>query len=410
MTLMCWSLVQTALSPAQRGQLAVSQEELPEVLSELNKHTNIQEIILVSTCQRLEFYVVCEEPQSVEETFLHWCQQRLSTSILPHPDSFYTVYSEDLAAQHLFQVAAGLQSLVLGESEIMGQLRRAWNTASQYQTAGRLLKGLFSHALSTGRKIRHRTDITEGSQSLESLALEQIAECLQRPLSELRCLVIGTGQMGQAVLRQFNHRQVDNVRVINRSAPDPLTPCSFSVEPWHHLKEALQWAEAIIVCTAAPQPVVSSAHFPYQGPAQGSPKVIIDLSLPANVAPDLENASGTSAITVYPLSLLHHQLAQLQQRKRQGLKEVHHYLTQGWERYLHWRKERALAPFLTEVYTQVPKTKNSASETQHLRQRLHPLVIALKQAKTPHTRAAYQHEILYLIQKSDAWRPIKNTG
>ena len=401
MTLLCWSLTPAALSPAQRGLLAISQTELPQVLLTLRQQAPLQELILVSTCQRLEFYGVCEDPASVESALVNWCQQRLN---LPwdalKKNTFYTVYTANRAARHLFEVAAGLQSLSLGESEIMGQLRRAWNTASQKHTSGSVLNGLFAHALTTGRQVRHKTGIARGALSLESLALEKIAHHFQRPLSELRCLVVGTGQMGQAVLRQLSHRQVKNVRAVNRSITQAQKASPFPPEPWHHLREALQWAEAIIVCTAAPHPVITSAHLP----PSDSPQVILDLSLPANVEAELGQTRGpANAVTLYPLNVLHQQLARVQQRKRQGLKEVNQCVSQGWENYLHWRKERALAPFLTAVYQRVPKTATSPATPEKaldLRQRLHPLVTALKQAKTQQIRTAYQREILHLIENT----------
>ncbi len=378
MALICWSLNWSALSEAQRGRVAVSHEDLPAELARL-RLAGVDAVVLVSTCQRLDIYAWVEELPTAAAHFSRWCARRLEAQE-PLP---VQVYAHDMAARYLFRCAAGLQSIVVGEVEILGQLRRAWRVAQQNGYGHMRLSGLFTHALATGRRARAQTGVTRGAQSLESLALETVALHYQRDVQSLRWLVVGAGQMGQSVLKQLAARKAPSVRVVNRSS-QPHT------EPWTHLTEAIQWADAVIVCTGASQALIQQEHVPLS-----KALAFVDLALPANVAGEVVSQEG---VAYWDLALLQHVLATQQAEKQQLIHAMQQILDQGWERYGHWVSTRQWAPFLKTLYAEVAHG-SCALETLPLRQRLHPLVCALKQASTPRMQAYYQARMTAVLRE-----------
>lgn len=383
MTLLCWSLKNETLSLDERSRLAVSGDDLANCLIELSRPANadwIQELVLVSTCQRFELYLVTEHPDQVLLQLREWARQRAGIISAD-------LYQDDLAAHHLFEVAAGLDSLTLGETEISGQLRRAWEASQALGLSQSLLNGLFRHALATGRQIRQRTGITLGAQSLESLAIETLAESLGRPVSELRWLVLGAGQLGQAALRQLSHRRAEQVRVVNRS---PRKGCRYLVEAWEQLAGALSWADAVLVCTGASQPVLTQANWPERNQACA----LADLSLPCNVDEVLRQQPG---VALWQLAELHQLLEHQQQRRGSCLGPARAQLESCWQNYLDWRRERELAPMLAEIYAQVSLVPGDA---RRLRQQLHPLVMDLKQAGDACARQSCRQRLNGLLEQA----------
>lgn len=392
MTLLCWSLKQNVLTSHQRGQLAVSQNQLPDILKHL-KSSEIEEIILVSTCQRFQFYVVTSNPELTRQNLNQWCQQRANFS--SDTISFSQCLTADSAAFHLFEIAAGLKSIVLGEVEILGQLRRSWKAAQENGFTGPHLNGLFHHALRTGRTVRHHTDICRGAQTLESSAIEKGLKTATLP-SELCWLVIGTGQMGQTLLRQLKHRQIHKVRAVNRSAR-PLDPTAeVHPEPWSHLQAAIEWADIIVTCTSASKPLVNAQNL---SPSPSS-KTLIDLSLPANIDPQLKNNPVFKNFQWWDLVTLHEELLKQQHYKQTTLNAVRHFLFKGWQRYEQWHRERDLAPFLRVVYAHTRNPKLNTEERQVLRRRLHTLVCGFKYSKAPQLRSHYHTQILELLRSA----------
>ncbi|MGV3526992.1 MAG: hypothetical protein ACO1RX_22440 [Candidatus Sericytochromatia bacterium] len=380
MTLICWSLKNESISTRQRDRLAIAYDALPHMLTQVYQ-ASLDELMLVSTCQRFEIYAVAQHPDQALAFFNAWAKDRAEVG----PSA---CYRDDAAARHLFEVAAGLDSLTPGETEIAGQLRRAWESARSLHYSGQRLNGLFAHALAAGRQVRHQTGIAQGAQSLESLALETLAQELGQSVQQTRWLVIGHGQLGQSVVRQLRHRRAEQVRVINRSAQPETRLC---VESWQQLIPALQWAEGIVVCTAAPQPVLRPEHVLHRSTAWA----LADLAMPSNIDAQLGTQTGVS---LWPLQALHQKLEQQRHHRGQRLGAAQQALEACWQDYVNWRQERELAPFLAELYAQTRLL--ARDDLRQLRQRLHPWVRALKQSREPQEEDHYRSRLREMVREA----------
>src|SRR2546423_6516603 len=150
-------------------RMAIPRHRLPKALGDLAARPFVSEVALLSTCHRIEAYVVAERFHGAVQDVRHFLSERAFVPPEEFSDHLYTYYDE-AAANHLFSVTAGLDSLVLGESQILGQVRECWDVARQEGTAGAQLSTLFRHALEVGKRARAETGIGRGVTSLSQAA------------------------------------------------------------------------------------------------------------------------------------------------------------------------------------------------------------------------------------------------
>ncbi|MGV3526685.1 MAG: hypothetical protein ACO1RX_20875 [Candidatus Sericytochromatia bacterium] len=388
--LLYWGFHRRDIAPEARDKLVLSRQEIPGWLNAVRARVPATEMLILSTCQRFEVYAVSADPAGVRRELESWAHDQAGL----RDGLQWTVGAG--AAQHLFAVAAGLDSLVVGETEILGQLRTAWSLAQDHQHAGPVLNGLVAHALQTGRQVRHQTAISQGRISLESLALEELATELAQPVTALRWLVLGAGQLGLAVLRQLTRREVPAVTLINRT-PLAVAPAGVRLRPWSELERALTEADAVVVCTGAAQPVLRPAHLH----ATSRPLGIIDLGLPRNVASELAHW-----VPLWDLEGLHQRLELQREQRFESLEAAHSWLERGWQDYLSWRNARELAPFLAAVYTELDAISPAGLRLAR-RQTLHPLVVQLRHAPSFPAQLACRARIDALLAN---WRETATHG
>jgi len=198
-------------------RLTLSESDLPKALGRLRDRSNLSEAVILSTCMRTEVYAVVERfHEGVDDLqdFLSTISGSPTDVLAPH----LTVRFDDDVASHLFTVAAGLDSAVLGESEILGQVRRAWERAQDERVAGPVLSSLFRHAVETGKRVRSETAIARGITSLSHGAVALAVDRRSSGLADARVLVVGAGVMGGGVARLLADHSVAELVVANRTA------------------------------------------------------------------------------------------------------------------------------------------------------------------------------------------------
>lgn len=198
-------------------QIAFSAEDVAAALTQLLREPAVQECVILSTCNRLEFYAVFEKT-GVGRPMLHDFLKHAKPAALDISGaSFY--YKEGQAAiTHLFSVVSGLDSLVIGENEIGGQVKRAYKLACDYGTNGLMLNKLFHAAFRTSKRVKNETSINEGNCSVGCVAVDMAAAYFPA-LPQCRVLLIGAGEIGRVVAKTFIARQVQALIIANRSLP-----------------------------------------------------------------------------------------------------------------------------------------------------------------------------------------------
>jgi glutamyl-tRNA reductase len=278
-------------------RLVIPESDVPGLLQRLVGQPYVGEAVVLSTCNRVEIYAAV--------TGFHGglgdvCNVLAETSGIPATElaGHLYVHYDEAAVEHSFRVSSGLDSMVVGESQILGQLRDAYHVATEADTAGRLLHELMQQALRVGKRAHAETGIDKAGQSVVTAALD-VAEGHLGDLTGRQALVIGAGAMGALSVATLTRAGVGPLRITNRSAAraDRLAEAYGAVAvPYADLDAALRDADLVVSATAAAEPVLTRARLEAAGPL-----VILDLAVPRDVAAD---AAGLDDITVIDIDSL----------------------------------------------------------------------------------------------------------
>ena len=270
-----------------RERLAFPEERLPQALTQLKNSVGLQECLILSTCNRVEIYGVLSEldgaiPRMYE--FLNG-HSRLDRGTL---ESSLYVHRQLDGIQHLFRVASGLDSMVLGESEIAGQVKDAYAIALQHGATGKVFNALFQKAFNAAKEVRAQTGLGRGATSVGSVTVE-LARKIFGQLADRRILLIGAGSMGELVLKHLMDRGARHVTVANRSLDHAVAlaeryrgrAASFARYP-----EELMEADIVITATgAAAHLLTADQAAPLMKQRKQRPLFIIDIAVPRNIDP-----------------------------------------------------------------------------------------------------------------------------
>jgi glutamyl-tRNA reductase len=286
-------------------RFALEPDSITKLLHDLVENATIDEAFVIATCNRIEVYVEADKfHPAVDAT-----TERLSRhtgigheELVPH----LYVHYEDRAVQHLFSVASGLDSMVLGESQILGQVRAAFRLAQEEGTVGRALNDLTQNALRVGKRAHAETDIDKAGASLVSVGLD-LAERALGGLTGKTAAVVGAGSMASLAATSL-HRHGVSVLVLNRTA-DRAERLAESVSgdalPLGSLQEAISQADLVISCTGAMGHVVDVETVEAaQQRREHTPLVLLDLALPRDIDPAVLGVQGVSLIDLEDMGAL----------------------------------------------------------------------------------------------------------
>ena len=250
------------------------------------------EVLVLTTCNRVEVYASAERSITTDEIvrFLQKCDPGEVGS----DDPFYR-YDGESCARHLFRVVAGLDSMVIGETEILGQVKKAYAAARESGNAGSLLHRLFQRAFRVAKQVRSSTDITRGAVSVGSVAVD-LAVKIFGDLSERRVLVLGAGETSERTARSLSSRGVVDIRVSNRSherARMLAEAVGGRAVPFENWTTQCREVDILISSTAAEEPLLTRPLLaPMMRERADRPLFIIDIAVPRDVAPEVNELDG----------------------------------------------------------------------------------------------------------------------
>lgn len=288
MHITCLGLNHTTAPIELREQLSLNDDAIRSALTHLAHEqpgSPIAELVILSTCNRIELYAVSTHGAITElETFLS------NVSRMP-PQRFRSHlyrYEDVDAARHLFEVAAGLDSLVIGEPQILGQVTRALEISRAQNMAGPMLNRLFQSAIHAGKRARTETNISRNPASISSLAAS-LAERAVHPFAEAQVVILGAGEMAELAVDALRKRGAHRIRVINRTlerAESLSKRWQADVSTFDHLEEALSNADIVISSTGAPHLLVTADMIRRAMLAREQrPLLLIDIAVPRDIDP-----------------------------------------------------------------------------------------------------------------------------
>ncbi|MGQ9581059.1 MAG: glutamyl-tRNA reductase, partial [Armatimonadota bacterium] len=275
-----------------REQFSIDESKLPEAITSLRSTTQIPECVILCTCNRTEVYISSSSPGAGNEVTV-WLGSYCGLSDELHK-SFYLLQDQD-AVHHLFSVASGLDSMVVGEDQILGQVKDAYVIARETGSTGPVLNRLFHRAISVGKRVRTETAISRGAFSVGSSAI-RLAESIFEDLRGCSVLVLGAGEMAEQVMAHLVRAGAGSVAVVNRSeqrATDLARGFGASTYDFDRLEEALTLADIVITSTSAREYIVTRDMLGcVLGARRGKPIFVIDIAVPRNVDPSAADIDG----------------------------------------------------------------------------------------------------------------------
>lgn len=289
---------------AWREKLAVPEERLPDLFSALTNSLGTKETVVLSTCNRVEVYTVT--PSDVDIAASVRCALHATHGDSDLNDAYYSL-RDAAAIHHLFRVAAGLDSLVIGESEILGQIKRAYDVARSFARTDKLTNVLFQRAVHVGKTVRRATKISEGPTSVASLAVS-LSERIFGDLSRSRVLVVGAGVMAATAARAFRAQKVLDLMVCNRTAEKAhalAKECAGRVVPFEEREAALADADIVLCSTGAPTPVFTE-NVVRRLMERGRDRSLffIDIAVPRDVEPAVNELDNVYVYNIDDLEAL----------------------------------------------------------------------------------------------------------
>src|SRR6476659_9708982 len=277
-----------------REQLAVKQPAIVDLAFVLKSFGHLDEIVLLSTCNRVEIYGTTRHATGHIKSLL-----QLLCAEPGDLDPHIYLYEGAAAVRHLFRVAAGLDSMVLGETEITGQIKNAYEIARNVGLTGRVLNRLFQRAFQATKEIRTRTGIGRGTVSIKSTAVELIGK---RDLSRQSIMVLGAGEMAENCVRLLVKKGARSIMVSNRSfdrALDLATRCGGEAVCFGYCLFEMRATDVVIAATSSAETLVNRDDIKHLVEARPhSPLLLIDLSMPRNIDAAVADLDGVSLYNI----------------------------------------------------------------------------------------------------------------
>ncbi|KAL9250081.1 Glutamyl-tRNA reductase 1, chloroplastic-like protein [Drosera capensis] len=275
-----------------REKLAIPEADWPRAIEELCNLNHIEEAAVLSTCNRMEIYVVALSQHRGVKEVTDWMSKTSGIPVMELCELRFLLYNKD-ATQHLFEVSAGLDSLVLGEGQILAQVKQVVRIGQGVVGFGRNISGLFQHAITVGKRVRSETSIAAGAVSVSSAAVElALMKLPESSHSAARMLVIGAGKMGKLVIKHLISKGCTKVVVVNRSEEkvaairEEMKDAEIIYKPLTEMFAYAAEADVVFTSTASESPLFLKEHvenLPPASPEVGGLRLFVDISVPRNV-------------------------------------------------------------------------------------------------------------------------------
>jgi glutamyl-tRNA reductase len=315
-----------------RERLALPDPRAAEFLRDLRGASDVHEAVAVSTCNRTELYLVVGDPVEGESTALAMLSSQAAIRPTALASAIYSHRNCD-AARHLYRVTAGLESMVVGENEVQGQVKRAYDAALARETVGPLTNRLFKAALATGKRVRSETAISERKLSLPGVAVALARERLG-PLDGRQVVIVGSGETSELTARALADNGGETVFVASRRRDRAMSLArrygGRSVS-FDELPQALERADIFVAATASPHLLLEAPELAeVMHRRSGRPMLLIDLAVPRDIDASCAELDGVSLVDIDDLEEVvarNRKVRQAEARKAEGIieEEIQHF-------------------------------------------------------------------------------------
>src|SRR6478609_1991402 len=331
--------------------MTIDDSRLGKALHDVASREHVSEAVVLSTCNRTEIYAVAEKFHGAYADLRDFLSEMAYLPPEDFADHLYVQYDDDAVA-HLFSVTSGLESAVVGEAEILGQVRRAWERAQDEGTTGSSLNLLFRHALEVGKRARTETGISRHVASVSSAAVAMAAERLGS-LEGRRILVMGAGEMGEGMVRSLAANGVTDVRIANRTwerAAELAERVGGRAIRLADLDASLAEVDLLLTGTGASSMLIEHADVARVMQVRaGAPLLVVDVAVPRDVDP---TASELAGVTLLDMDDLRAFAEAGQAERRREVAAVRIMVAEELDRYMAVSSAREVAPLVSALHEQ----------------------------------------------------------
>ncbi|HET7143495.1 MAG TPA: glutamyl-tRNA reductase [Anaerolineales bacterium] len=345
-----------------REQLLLSEDAIRFALARLacgHLASSIAELVILSTCNRTELYAASSHMALAElEALLS------DASGVPAKQFRIHLYRyEDLdTARHLFEVAAGLDSLVIGEPQILGQIVRSLELSRGQNMAGPVLNHLFQSAIHAGKRARTETGISRNPASVSSLAAS-LAERVVHPIAEAQVVILGAGEMAELAVEALRKRGANRILVVNRTLERAHTIADrwgAEITTFENLDSALHSADILISSTGAPHTILSAEMVKHAMQARAQrPLVLIDIAVPRDIDPD---AANIPHVKLYDIDNLNEKLEGALAERMSEVPQVKSILDEEIKEFSEYMKSLEMIPIISDIRQQAESIRKEMLE------------------------------------------------
>ncbi len=325
-----------------REQVSLNEAGVKQLLHFLRDYTPASDLLVVSTCNRTEIYYTSEKDLS-EDIFK-------GLSLIKNPEKGFSQHFakyEGLASiRHLFEVAIGLDAQVIGDLQISGQVKNAYQWSADENVAGPFLHRLMHTIFFANKRVVQETAFRDGAASI-SYATKEFAEDLTAGIREPKVLVVGVGEIGHDFCLNLINSKLRNVTILNRTSEKAeilAHKCGFQFNSIEHLKDEIALADIIISSVSGNEPLINRDLI--QDIKIQSHKFFIDLSIPRSIEPSIEEINGA---IVYNLDDIREKTSEAVEKRKASVPHVHNIIGEAITEFEDWSKEMVISPTIQKL-------------------------------------------------------------
>jgi glutamyl-tRNA reductase len=332
----------------KRERVALHSKDIPGALEAISNYESIREAVILSTCGRVELYAASEEPERAKKDLRDFITSYHGVSWEDLEGSLYC-HEQAAAVSHLFSVTSGLNSMVIGENQILHQAKVAYQEAKRCELTGKVFNSLFQRSFKVAKRIRVETEIAKRPVSVSSVAV-RLAERTLGGLKGKTVMIVGAGKMGELTARCLVSSGASSLLVVNRTlsrARELADRLSGRALPHEALPDGLLEADVVISSAAAPHFVITTEHIrSAMARRDGRPVFIVDIAVPRNVEPAVELVDGVHLCNIDGLQCISSDNLVLRKRE---LAKCHSIIRKQTSEFMRWLKLQEVSPVISDI-------------------------------------------------------------
>ena len=330
-----------------REKLSIPSEQIQRAIAHLQASSHIKEAAILSTCNRLEIYIVANgESMQASQAVTQFLSAHSQLPCCELEAHLFTLLKQD-AIKHLMNVACGLDSLVMGEGQILAQVKHAYKVGQEYKGIKRTLNQLFRQAITVGKRVRTETSIGTGAVSISAAAVE-LAQTKVPDLAACKVAVIGAGKMARLLIKHLLAKGVTRLVIVNRSVEraqqlaDEFSPAQLPCCSLEMMLDIVGSSDLVFTSTASTEPMLDKAKLASVLSPEQSLR-LIDISVPRNVAADV---SGLQPVQVFNVDDLKTVVAQNQESRQQAAQAAEALIEEELKAFVGWSRSQEAVPVI----------------------------------------------------------------